>query len=237
MNAQELAAALAAPFPADEVEWKAQAVSGNRALAVPYIDARTVMDRLDGALGPGNWWDSYTVQPCGSVVCRLTVVIEGSCVSKEDVGSPSDQPDARDKLKAAFSDALKRASVKFGIARYLYSLPKQWVDYDAKRKQLVQAPTLPAWALPKPPPPTPPANGASPVKAPEPKTGAELSAWLDHLDAWLAERGYAPKGHVRAEGVRLAGTTEPIESWPVATVNGAVQVAKALAAKLRQARN
>jgi hypothetical protein len=44
MNTQELAAALAAPFAPDEVDWKAQAVSGNRALAVPYIDARTVKE-------------------------------------------------------------------------------------------------------------------------------------------------------------------------------------------------
>jgi hypothetical protein len=86
VNAQELAAALAAPFPADSVDWKAQAVSGNRALAVPYIDARTVMDRLDGTVGPASWWDRYTLLPCGSVLCELTVVIGGSCVTKSDVG-------------------------------------------------------------------------------------------------------------------------------------------------------
>jgi hypothetical protein len=233
MNATELAA-LAAPFAADQVDWKAQAVSGNRALAVPYIDARTVMDRLDRVLGPGNWWDAYTVQPCGSVVCRLTIVIEGACVTKEDVGSPSEQSDKGDQLKAAFSDALKRAAVKWGIGRYLYSLPKQWVDYDPQKKRLLSTPTLPTWAVPKPPEPKP-ANGNGPFgKRPEPKTGSELSMWLDDLDSWLAERGHGPKGHVRTEVVRLAGTNEPIERWPVATVNGSVLAAKALAQKLRQ---
>ena len=44
-----------------------------------------------------------------------------------DVGAPSEQPDGGDRLKAAFSDALKRAAVKFGIGRYLYRLPQQWV--------------------------------------------------------------------------------------------------------------
>jgi hypothetical protein len=34
MTPTELAAALAAPFPADQVDFKAQIVSGNRALAV-----------------------------------------------------------------------------------------------------------------------------------------------------------------------------------------------------------
>ena len=31
---------LAAPFPADEVQFKPQVVKGNRALAIAYIDAR-----------------------------------------------------------------------------------------------------------------------------------------------------------------------------------------------------
>jgi hypothetical protein len=35
-----LAELLTAPFPANEVRWKPQAVSGNRALAICHIDAR-----------------------------------------------------------------------------------------------------------------------------------------------------------------------------------------------------
>src|SRR5215470_15583359 len=74
-------------------------------------------------------------------------------ITKVDVGGPSEQPDGGDRLKAAFSDALKRAAVKFGVGRYLYRLPAQWVDYDAQRKQFVKPPTLPAGA--KPPAPEP----------------------------------------------------------------------------------
>ena len=37
-------------------------------------------------------------------------------------------------MKAAFSDALKRAAVKLGVGRYLYRLGGQWVDYDEKAK-------------------------------------------------------------------------------------------------------
>ena len=69
-------------------------------------------------------------------------------MEKTDVGSPSEQPDDGDKLKAAFSDALKRAAIKLGIGRYLYRLPRQWVDYDSQTKQFKAMPTLPAWALP-----------------------------------------------------------------------------------------
>ena len=70
-------------------------------------------------------------------------------MEKTDVGSPSEQPDDGDKLKAAFSDALKRAAIKLGIGRYLYRLPRQWVDYDPQARQFKNMPTLPAWALPQ----------------------------------------------------------------------------------------
>ena len=76
-----------------------------------------------------------------AVECTLTV-----CgVSKTDVGTSGESADA---AKAAYSDALKRAAVKFGIGRYLYALPKQWVNYDEQKKQLAQIPTLPKWATP-----------------------------------------------------------------------------------------
>jgi hypothetical protein len=82
------------------------------------------------------------------VVCRLSVKIGEAWVTKMDVGGPSDQKDEGDRRKAAFSDALKRAAVKFGVGRYLYDLPPVWCDYDAKAKQLVKKPALPPWALP-----------------------------------------------------------------------------------------
>jgi hypothetical protein len=49
------------------------------------------------------------------VVGRVLFVSYRSC-QRTDVGSRSEQPDGGDRLKAAFSDALKRAAVKFGIA-------------------------------------------------------------------------------------------------------------------------
>jgi hypothetical protein len=142
-----VAEALLAPFPADMVGWKAQATTkdNSRAMAVAYIDARCVMDRLDETVGPENWSDSYSVlgDQTGSfgkevvVECRLTVL----SVTKCDVGVGEDG-------KSAYSDAFKRAAVKLGIGRYLYSLDKQWVGFDAKSKQLSEQPQLPAWAIP-----------------------------------------------------------------------------------------
>ena len=128
---------LAEPFPPGEVQWRVEALSRDkkRALVVPYVDARTVLDRLDKVVGPEGWHDAYEVlsdaerlvkdergerrERLCEVKCRLTVL----GVTKEDVGEG-------DSLKAAFSDALKRAAVKFGVGRYLYRLEKQGVDYD-----------------------------------------------------------------------------------------------------------
>ena len=190
----DLADRLAEPFEVREVKFKPQSVKGNRALAMAYIDARHVMDRLDDVLGVENWADAYEIVPDGSVVCRLSLKIGGEWITKTDVGSPSEQPDGGDRLKAAFSDALKRAAVKFGIGRYLYRLPAVWADYDPQKRGFSSAPALPAWALPKaktaggraatpaPAPasaePAPTAKEPQPKKQADPKTLAELYSRL-----------------------------------------------------------
>jgi len=148
-NFLAIAEALSAPFEAKDIKFKPQMVRNNRALAMAYIDARLIQDRLDGVLGVENWQDNYEILADGSVICRLKLKFGNRWITKTDVGSPSEQPDSGDRLKAAFSDALKRAAVKFGIGRYLYRLPPQWVDYDPEKKQLSQLPRLPAFALPR----------------------------------------------------------------------------------------
>lgn len=144
----DLADVLADPFEADEVKCKPQQVSGNRCLVIHFIDARLVMDRLDEAVGVANWKDHYDVLPDGNVKCTLSLRVGGEWVAKEDVGGPSEQPDDGDKCKAAFSDALKRCAVKWGIGRYLYGLPRSWADYDPQKRQILKPPELPGWARP-----------------------------------------------------------------------------------------
>jgi len=151
-NWDEIKRQLVAPFHSYYVGWKAQATSKDktRALAVPYIDARTVMDRLDQVAGPGNWSDTYRLVSAGdgefAVECTLTLF----AVPKSDVGIAEEDDDSSQASlsKSAYSDALKRAAVKWGVGRYLYRVKRQWVDYDAARKQLAETPELPAWALP-----------------------------------------------------------------------------------------
>lgn len=134
---------LAQPFEESAIKFKPGVVAGNRALALPYVDARSIQDRLDEALGVAGWQDEYEVLPDGAVVCRLRLKIGGEWITKMDVGSPSEQPDEGDRRKAAFSDALKRAAVKFGIGRYLYRQEAQWVDYDPHKKKFVKPPRMP----------------------------------------------------------------------------------------------
>lgn len=168
---ESVAAALAAPFPAECLGWKPQIVKGARALAMPYIDARDVQARLDEAAGAFNWRDEYTPLPDGSVICTLSLRVGGEWVSKSDIGGQSDQPDGGDRMKAAFSDALKRAAVKWGVGRYIYAIPEQWADYDPTKKQ-VTPPQLPAKFLPAKTGPAPKPAAAAPAAPPPPAAPA-----------------------------------------------------------------
>lgn len=140
---------LSVPFAPNVLGFLPSSIRDNRCLALPYIDARDVMGRLDECVGPGGWRDEYDFLPDGCVVCRLQVYLDGQWCLRMDVGGPSDQKDVGDKRKAAVSDALKRAAVKFGVGRYLYYLDALWADYDPQRKVAIP-PKLPLWALPNP---------------------------------------------------------------------------------------
>lgn len=125
-------AQLAAPFPPDAVSWRAQNLSreGTSALALAYIDARDVMNRLDEVVGPANWTDAYAETPKGRLICTLSLRIGDEWVSKSDGAGDTDV----EGDKGAISDALKRAAVKWGIGRYLYDLESVWGDCESHEK-------------------------------------------------------------------------------------------------------
>lgn len=234
--------ALAEPFAPEELKYKPAVVSGQRALALVYIDARVVQDRLDDVLGPQNWQDEYEFLGDGSVVCRLRVRLSGEWIVKMDVGGPSEQPDEGDRRKAAVSDALKRAAVKWGVGRYLYRLPQAWVDYDPQKKQLKSRPQLPAWAMPsRPRPPqqvTPAAPSARPQpaapkpagdKLPDPATGADLEKWLAQVESRSGGAFRPGELHSWSVGaMRLANSATPLNmiNWTPALVKTAVGLVK-----------
>ena len=119
---------LAAPFPPDCVSWRVGSTTKNKdkGLALAYIDARDVMERLDAVCGPENWQDRYEFH--GSrTVCYLSIRIGDEWITKADGAGDSDV----EAEKGSISDALKRAAVKWGIGRYLYDMPSPWVEIEA----------------------------------------------------------------------------------------------------------
>lgn len=121
----QIVAGLRAPFAEGAVKWKIQTNPREGkalALVVAYIDARDVAERLDDVTG-GDWWDDYSIPQRGgedTLECRLTV-----CgLTRVDVG--------QDKgAKELYSDAFKRAGVKFGIGAFLYRFPTVYANAKA----------------------------------------------------------------------------------------------------------
>lgn len=114
------------PFPADMVKWKIQTNpkgDATDALVVAFVDARDVAEWLDLKTG-GDWSDVYqqpvTAPNLQTVECKLTVCGVTRC----DVGETDGDKDGRWSAKDLWSDAFKRAAVKFGVGAFLYRLPK-----------------------------------------------------------------------------------------------------------------
>ncbi len=130
-------AKLAAPFPPSAVSWRVGSVSGERGMALAYLDARDVMDRLDDVAGPSNWQCRYS--HVGAItVCEIGIWgVQGELtwVWKADGAGQSDI----EAEKGALSDAFKRAAVRWGIGRYLYHLPSPWVQIEKRGKSAVIA--------------------------------------------------------------------------------------------------
>lgn len=127
---QDIFKKLSAPFPADRVSWRIGSMTKDktRAMALAYIDARDVMERLDEVVGPENWQNRYP-HANGKTVCEIGIRIGDEWVWKSDGAGDSDV----EKEKGAMSDAFKRAAVRFGIGRYLYDIESPWVAVENNR--------------------------------------------------------------------------------------------------------
>lgn len=131
-----IATQLARPFPTSAISWRVGS-TGERdgklfGLPLAYIDARDVMDRLDDVVGPENWQDRYT-EFGSKTICAIGIRAAGEWVWKEDGAGETDY----EAEKGALSDAFKRAAVRWGIGRYLYSLKASWVEVEKRGKSAV----------------------------------------------------------------------------------------------------
>ncbi len=138
---------LKAPFDSSLISWRVGAMSKDKtkAIALAYLNARDVMERLDEVCGPGNWQALYP-HANGKTSCKIGIRVKqamnvlteagpmqldnGDWVWKENGAGDSDI----EADKGAFSDAFKRAAVLWGIGRYLYDVPNIWFEVDEYKK-------------------------------------------------------------------------------------------------------
>ena len=143
-------AALADFFDPSDLEWKPGAATRDKkkGLAMCYITARAIQQRLDDVCGPHNWSNQYTEGPSGGVLCGISIlVLRGEAsgwITKWD-GAENSQVEA---VKGGLSDSTKRAAVQWGIGRYLYAVPSQWVPLD-DRGRFARRPEIPPAYMPR----------------------------------------------------------------------------------------
>ena len=144
MEGNDIYEALIRPFEINKLSWRVGATSKDKksAIALAYIDARDVMQRLDDVFGL-NWQCKYSHAET-KTICEIGVLINGEWIWRSGGAGDTDI----EAEKGAISDAFKRAAVLFGVGRYLYNLPNKWVPID-EYKKIIEVPELPKWATPE----------------------------------------------------------------------------------------
>ena len=139
--------ALQAPTPPEEIQWKGQDIweRGGKftALALAYVDARFMQNRLDEVCGIFNWQTEIRVES-GLLIMGVSIRDPKTTewITKWDTG----QDKARELVddtgfggqRGTVSNSFKRACYQWGIARDLYALPKprcRCEAYKSKKQQ------------------------------------------------------------------------------------------------------
>ncbi len=138
-------------FAPEDLEWKPIAVSKrtSKGLAAAYITNRAIQDRLDAVCGSGDWRNEFTIGPGGGVLCGLSIRVDREDGTHEWV-TKWDGADNTDieAVKGGLSNAMKRCATQWGIGRYLYNFPQQWVPVD-EHGRFSQPPRIPRAFLPE----------------------------------------------------------------------------------------
>lgn len=132
-NGELIHTMLSLPFNETEVKWRISqsgiAGSGRPyATVVPYLDARSVMQRFDNILGADRWHNTV-VEIKEGFLATITVLCGNDDnlipISKQDVAELSNI----EATKGGASDAFKRAAVLWGVGRYLYNTGKHFAEF------------------------------------------------------------------------------------------------------------
>jgi len=120
-------------------KWRVQSFSAYKpeATCVAYVDARQVMDLLDEVVGVENWQSDYK-EIKDNMYAGIGIKINDEWVWKWDCGTESNT----EKEKGESSDSFKRAAVKWGVARFLYTLGMQKVKASCTKEKDTKANAL-----------------------------------------------------------------------------------------------
>lgn len=129
-------------FEEKDLEFRVGATNSDKTmgLALCYVQARAIQNRLDQVLGIENWRMSYK-EINGGFICRLGIRIDNEWIEKEDGANITDF----ESIKGGISNAFKRvASSGFGIGRYLYNARNSWhpIKQQGKSYVFVEQPKL-----------------------------------------------------------------------------------------------
>ena len=122
------------PFSDDELEFRVGATNSDKTkgLALAYIQARAIQNRLDEVVGIENWKVSYK-EINGGFISKLELKINNEWIAKEDGSGITDY----EAIKGGISCAFKRVASVWGIGRYLYEIEGQWLPIEQKGKNYV----------------------------------------------------------------------------------------------------
>ena len=122
-------------FDENELEFKIGATNSDKTmgLALPYVQARAIQNRLDSTIGFDNWKVSYK-EISNGFLCQLSIKINNEWITKED-GAPLTEFES---IKGGISNSFKRvASSGFGIGRYLYNIKTNWYPIKKQGKSYI----------------------------------------------------------------------------------------------------
>lgn len=205
-DTKKIEAALARPFPAEDIEWRVQR-SGEKngkpwAMVLAYVTARAIQERLDEVCGILGWKNVYEKGPDGGVMCGISLAdSEGNWITKYD-GAENTNIEA---VKGGISGAFKRAGSVWRIGRYLYNLEATFAiisdngSHSDKTKEgkwfKWNPPALPAWALPE---------GEKPITFDELRDKLMEAKAIPHLQNIWTKHAEAMKGMTEEQKKDLA---------------------------------
>jgi hypothetical protein len=140
------------PFYESDIEWRVGNVKEDanppKGLAMAYITNRAIQSRLDDVCGVFGWRNEFREWGQDGQLCGLSIwdSDKNVWITKWDGADDTNF----ESTKGGLSQAMKRAAYQWGIGRYLYNLPAQWVEVEKRGKNwsIVKDPKIPMWALP-----------------------------------------------------------------------------------------